>query len=280
MTDKRTYTYTVLRYVHDVVTGEFVNVGIVLHSPDAQFLKARTRSTIGRLRELFPDLDRTAFTAAMRAIRRGIDQLAKQVFADDLRLTGGDAAAFARRALPADDSSLQWSPIGTGLTEEPAQALERLYLRLVARYDERVTQRRSDDDVWRPVRQRLEALHLPVPFQQKVIAGGVDQMVFEHAWKNGAWHVYEPVSLDLSDAEGIKRKARERLGHLAAVEDGAHEPIKLAFVVGAPQNPELLKAYSTAISILRKAPFNPAVYKDDEIELLVTDIADQLRSHG
>lgn len=27
------YTYSVLRYVHDVTSGEFVNVGVVLYSP-------------------------------------------------------------------------------------------------------------------------------------------------------------------------------------------------------------------------------------------------------
>jgi hypothetical protein len=27
------YTYTILRYVHDIRTGEFLNVGVVLHVP-------------------------------------------------------------------------------------------------------------------------------------------------------------------------------------------------------------------------------------------------------
>jgi hypothetical protein len=48
MTDKVPYTYTVLRYVHDVMTGEFVNVGLVMHVPSRQQVLARTRTTFGR----------------------------------------------------------------------------------------------------------------------------------------------------------------------------------------------------------------------------------------
>ena len=32
---KTTFTYTVLRYVHDIATGEFVNMGVALDAPEA-----------------------------------------------------------------------------------------------------------------------------------------------------------------------------------------------------------------------------------------------------
>ena len=34
---KTTYTYTVLRYVHDPSTGESVNVGVAIYAPEAGF---------------------------------------------------------------------------------------------------------------------------------------------------------------------------------------------------------------------------------------------------
>ena len=45
MSNELSYTYTVLRYVHDVMTGEFVNVGLVVHSPAANFFRVETRSS-------------------------------------------------------------------------------------------------------------------------------------------------------------------------------------------------------------------------------------------
>jgi hypothetical protein len=61
-------------------------------------------------------------------------------------------------------------------------------------------------------------------------------VTFKHAYRNGQWNVYEAVSFDLADEDGIKRKAREWLGHLAAVvDDGDVEPFKPHFLVGALQ---------------------------------------------
>ena len=78
MTQKQAYSYTVLRYVHDVVSGEALNVGVVMHAPKAEFLEVRTRKTIGRLKQAFPDLDRRAFVMSMGAVDRGFAAIAKQ----------------------------------------------------------------------------------------------------------------------------------------------------------------------------------------------------------
>ena len=37
---KTTFTYTVLRYVHDVATGEFVNMGVAVYAPEANYVSA------------------------------------------------------------------------------------------------------------------------------------------------------------------------------------------------------------------------------------------------
>ena len=118
MKDGRPYTYTVLRYVHDVMTAEFVNVGVILHVPSMGLVKARIRPSMGpRLRGVFPDLDRDAFTRTMRAVERSLQKLADEAKRDGLFASDGDAVAMACRALPKDDSSLQWSaPAGAGIT--------------------------------------------------------------------------------------------------------------------------------------------------------------------
>ena len=38
---KTNYSTIILRYVHDVVTGEFANIGVVPYAPDQRFLEAR-----------------------------------------------------------------------------------------------------------------------------------------------------------------------------------------------------------------------------------------------
>jgi len=282
MSNNSPYTYTVLRYVHDVMTGEFVNVGVVMHVPSQQRVLAKTRTTMGRIRGVFPDLDRNAFTAAMQAVQRSFRKIAKENTKDSLFVSTGDAAVFGRQALPADDSSLQWSSVGSGLTSEADKTFDRLYDRFVARYDTPSRHRRTDDDVWRPVLQKLEEKNLASLLQEKIIAGPVDDVLFKHAWKNGCWHVYEPVSFDLVDADGIKVKAREWLGHLAAVvTDGKNvEPFKPHFIVGAPRDHALRQAYDSALAILRRAPNDPEIFEETQIDDLIARIEHEVRSHG
>jgi hypothetical protein len=49
--------HTLLRYVHDVASGEFANVGVVLYSPEARFTGALCRDTHGRISKMFPDMN-------------------------------------------------------------------------------------------------------------------------------------------------------------------------------------------------------------------------------
>ena len=213
-------------------------------------------------------------TSLERALR-----VAGEVFKkDDLFRPKTDALSLARSVLPADDSSLQWSPIGSGLTIEPGQQLEALYLRLVGRYDEKYQHRRTDAEVWRPVSERLDRANLASKLSEKVIRGAVDELEFKHAWKNGIWHCYEALSFDLADVEGIKRKARQWTGHLSAVRD-ASEKFKPYFIVGAPSDRKLVSAYNDALAILRNGPVETEVFPEAEVDQLVDRIATEIKTH-
>jgi hypothetical protein len=170
MTEQRPYTYTILRYVHDARAGEMLNVGIVLYVPAEHRLLVKTRDTHGRVKRAFPDLDGDAFRSAMRAIERAVAAVAADVAATSLLAGDVDAAGLARRALPADDSALQWSPVGSGLTGDAEATLARLFDRLVLRNDDRTARRRVDEEVWRPIRDKLAERNVQVPFEPKRIS--------------------------------------------------------------------------------------------------------------
>lgn len=274
------YTYTILRYVHDPRAGEALNVGVVLHVAAERKLLARVRSTFGRVKAAFPDLDGEAFKQALREVERGIERVAREIEKGGLLAAAGDAAAFARRGMPEDDSALQWSPVGSGLTADAQATLERLYDRFVQRHDDRVRRRRDDEDIWRPVRERLDARGVSVPFEEKTFAGEVDAITFRHAWKNGQWHAYEGVSLDLASQDSIMEKARRWVGHLTTVKDGLAEPLKLHLIIGAPQEQGLGEAYRKALTMMRKAPLGPEVVEEDAIDDLVSRIEDEVRAHA
>src|SRR5262249_15732727 len=93
-----------------------------MHLPREGRLLAKARTTIGRMRGECPDVDRAAFTSAMRAAQRAPDRIAKRI---NLSRSEGDASYYACQALPTDDSSLQCSPLGSGLTNDAAKRFLR-----------------------------------------------------------------------------------------------------------------------------------------------------------
>lgn len=281
MTLGRPYTYRVLRYVHDVVTGEFVNVGVLMHvASDAVPLRAEVRSVMGdRLRTLFPGIDRKAFSEALGAVKDAAQALAAQMAEAPLPYRDLDAGALSLRLLPADDSALQWSSsVGSGLTHDPARTLARLYERFVTRYEHRPTRRRSDDAVWAPLQRKLNERGAVPKFEEVRLRGAADEIVFRHAWRNGLLHAYEPLSFDLANSEEIRGKARARAGHLLAVEDVLAD-VKTVFIVGRPSSPELYPAFEAAVAILDKAPGHSSVVEEDDIDTLVSDIAAEWERH-
>ena len=120
------FQYALLRVVPDIERGETLNAGVVLFSRRHGFLEARVALDERRLAALAPDADATM-------IARQLDGL--------VRVAAGDPDAGSVAALPQSErfawlvapasTAVQPSAVHTGLCENPAAALERLFTRLV-----------------------------------------------------------------------------------------------------------------------------------------------------
>src|SRR5688572_26349202 len=143
---KTTYSYTILRYVHDTTSSEFLNVGVVLYSPEAKYASAICRPTYGRLAKTFPGMEGENFKQLMRYIQARLEELGARV-REELPIDKPPRSVMdlAHAVLPPDDSSLQWSPMGSGLTEDPSRTLDQLFERMVTRYDDRPPEQSRSD---------------------------------------------------------------------------------------------------------------------------------------
>jgi len=120
------FDYAVLRIVPRVERGEFVNAGVVLYSSERDFLEARVELDRDRVRALFPDADLATIEEHLLAVPRVC--------------AGGEGSGPIGRLskrerwhwLVAPRSTvLQVSPVHSGLSDEPARALDELMERLV-----------------------------------------------------------------------------------------------------------------------------------------------------
>lgn len=275
---RQAYSYTVLRYIHDAQTGEYVNIGVVLFAPERGTLLWNMRHTIGRVKDMFPDLDRKAFKSTINDVERAIGQYKSRLSSSDLLARQVDARELARVVVPLDDSSLQWSPLGMGLTDSPESALSRLFSRMVSKHDHHQRRRRTDDEVWKPVQDKLSQRSIDIPLEEKTIQGQADTIHFKRAWKNGVWHCYEPLSMDLADSDNIRDKARRWLGNLTAARSST-ERFQAHFIVGKPRNTSLISAYDDAIEILRTTESGARVYPEENIDDLIDRIQEEVMEH-
>lgn len=275
------YSYIVLRYVHDIGTGEFINVGIVLMAQRSPYLGARFKTTYGRVKKAFPSVDTEVFRTRMRRLQATFDQYKD----GDINVPESDSPTavnpikrLVHSVIRVDDSSLQWSEVGNGLSNDLQATLVSLYQRFVAKYDaEHVSTTRKDEDVWKHFRTELEKRNVLPRLEQKTIAVADDSVKFEHAWKNGVWNCYEPLSFDLASDASIKEKAHRWLGQVASIQ-ASNEKFRVYFLVGKPVDGSLNEAYQKAVSILRKAP-DSEVIEEDRAEAFSHSVAQAITAH-
>mgnify|MGYP006276171185 FL=1 len=278
---KTAYSFAVLRYVHDILTGEFVNVGVVLYAPEVKYLGGLCNTRYGRLSRLFGDIDGEYFRGLMRHIEARFDELGDRL-RNDLPLYEPPAHVMeiARDVLPPDDSSLQWSEPGGGRTEDPGKTLEQLFDRLVGRYESRAARAsRNDEDVWRTFKKEFETRRVLNHLHPKRIEAPDYDYEFEHAWKNRGWHLLEPISFDLLEADSILEKANRWLGRAISLQDSPEE-FRLHLLLGEPSLQKLRSTYTRAENILHRIPGNPVFVHEREAGDFSATVASEIAEHS
>lgn len=122
------YQYVVLRLVPRVEREEFINVGVVLYSQEADFLQGAFALDDARALALDPDLD-------LEAVRGSLDQVCRVAAGEHSRSTPRMDRLGPRFGwLSAPRSTIvQPGPVHGGTTQDPAATLAHLVRVLVSR---------------------------------------------------------------------------------------------------------------------------------------------------
>jgi hypothetical protein len=122
------FQYAALQVVPRVERGEAVNAGVVVFCRPLRFLGARTQLDAELLAVLAPGCDAEAVRLLLETVER---------------IAAGDPAGGPIAALPASErfhwlvapasTIVQPGPVHTGLTDDPAGELGRLFARMVER---------------------------------------------------------------------------------------------------------------------------------------------------
>ena len=126
MPGPESFSYAVLRVVPSVERGERLNVGLVLFCRRLRFLGVRT----GLDRRRRAAIDAECDAATVESILMAIEDVANGRGTSPLALLD-PSDRFGWITAPSS-TIVQPSPVHTGLTEDPAADLDRLFAKLVA----------------------------------------------------------------------------------------------------------------------------------------------------
>ena len=279
---KTTYTYTVLRYVHDPSTGEFVNVGVALYAPEMPFVGVLCRTTYERFSCMFPDFDGNAFRSVMRFVNSQFNTANEKLQENSLFVERPRSVMeLAHAVLPHDDASLRWSEPAGGITDDPSSALRKIYGRMVSRYDEKPQEGgRNDEDIRNNIGQEFRRRDVTRYLQSKTITAPHEEVAFPYAHKNGLWSCVDGVSLDLVQPEAIRNKARRWLGLTLALSKSP-EDFKLYLLLAEPSHPDAQqkKAVRRAIDLLEEIPVKHRIVRESEAKQFTDEFSEEVKAH-
>jgi hypothetical protein len=157
---KHPFEAVAVRYVHDVLTEEFLNIGVVLLCPAVHYAGARFIPTWSRVTRAFPKAELPHVRRLATAIQLACEQLYPRPGETMSLLQEREVVSFLARVLPPDDSSIQLSGVIRGITDEPARTLAELTARYAERYLSEEAERapRTEADVCDAVARKLAGL--------------------------------------------------------------------------------------------------------------------------
>jgi hypothetical protein len=278
---KTPYSFSVLRYVHDPVTQEFVNIGVAVFAPKVGFLRALCPGHYGRINRMFHRIDGARFRQLARHLQTQIHSLDTRL-PSETEAPGKRLEILLSSVLPPDDSSIQFSPAGVGLSRDPEKTLEELFQRYVECYDheeESGRKTRNEDDVWKVFEAPLQRHHVLDKLVAKKITAPNYSYNFKNAWKNQVWHVYEPVSFDLAYPQSLVEKANTWVGRALSLHQ-SNEPFAMHVLLGEPRNTDLNDAFVRAQNILNEMPVKKEFVQEHEAEAFAEELEKEIAAHG
>jgi hypothetical protein len=273
--------YTVLRYVHDQTTQEFVNIGVLAFSPESGKCSFRCSDRVKRLHGLFPGAAPQRFQKLVSCVQTSFDNC-HQDFRIRRReqLLPTDVMAIAASVIPQDSSALQWSSPSGGYFDNLNSALDHAFVRYVSRYDRVTTRSRGTSTVIKPFRESLRRAGVWKYIEPETFKGRLEIHEFKYVWKNGAYNCYEPINFDVQNYRAMQAKAAEWLGRAVDIEETGQKEYRLHLMLAKPTRETLFNAYDDTVEgMIELLPPATTVVRQEGIEQFAEKVANKITSH-
>ena len=273
------YHVAILRYVHDVSTEEFVNIGVVMWIPERAKLLFRVTDRCGRLFSFFRNIDKQSY----RKMIRNLKWTAEFEWASDNLATthlfknnANHPLEIFHQIVKEDASCFQWSRLMSGITQDAEKRFEELFEEFVTFHDSPAPSLRcrSNTEIWAHVDHVLKINYLDRKVEYGVkLETPSYHYSFRMGWNNGIRQVLEPISFALKSPTKIVDRANiwsGRLFNLSKIND-----FGLTAVIATPEN-DNMEAFNDGWEILKDARSIRKIITEDELYDYMSEIKKDL----
>jgi hypothetical protein len=281
--NKITYTYCLVKYVHNPAVGEMLNIGVLVCAPAVSFIEAKFNYHYERLSHTFVDFDGEHYREIIRDIESSLSKIkdfnsSSTLFIINERVE--TVEQLTTQIMPDRGLSIQFGPMLAGLTANIEQELEHIFQQsVISQYPHKEKKSRDDEEVWALYRKSLHQKRIDKYLQPKRFVSDSYDYKFEHAFKNERWHVLKPVTMDYAQAQTIQDRATKLLGETSALE-GNQDLGKFYILLGQPKLDSHKNAYIKAKNLLHKIPIEKEIIEENEAEDFAKELASYMEEHG
>lgn len=269
------FQYQIVRYLHDRVTSEFVNVGIIVYQPESNFLSGKFVSKYSRISQFFLDINGQHLINSLKGFNRQLEITKEQL--NSLFNNYSSLDEITNSILPKDDSSLYCTEVLFGVDISPKIALEDLFDRVVNKYIHETDKEHYDDkEVWTKIYKKyFDVNKITDKLTSHTIKTNNDEINFDKAWKNGVWNCYQTLSFDLKANDSIKNKVYKWSGIVNEIRRSKQE-MNLFFLTLNPNKDEKIIHFINNTLESSDNKMKIKVIDETHAENFVTDVKNQI----
>jgi hypothetical protein len=276
------YASALIQFRPIVSSGERLNVGVIVHSPETGQVAWHVSDRYGRLTSVYPNLDGASYRRMISHIRNSIRRAAgnQEATQGNLQLKAVSLESILNTVIPSPSSNFTWIVLGHGLCTDVAERARELRSEFITRFEGQKGRERIDDRViWERV-QENDAFHqIAAVIHPRKLETSNYEYTFRGSWTNGRLQVVEPVSFDYVKPGDMLEEANKWRGRLEELRS-SHD-FQMTAIVSGPVSlaSNASGKYEQATAILRRSPVVREVFSEWQVEAFVSLVKDDLEAH-
>jgi hypothetical protein len=274
------YTYCLIKYVHNPVAGEILNIGVLLFSDEQRQIVGKFESHFERLSSAFANFDGDHYRSVIRNLESSTSHL-NEKFNPTLFKSGfKDIKEVFSLLVPDLGLSIQFGNILAGITNDLEFESEQIFDRLItSQSPQKEKKSRSDEEVWAIFNKSFAKKQITPYLKPKRFTSNDYDLKFEHTFKNEKEHILNPATMDYANEESIQNRAIKILGQATTLK-GNSEIGKLYILLGEPRLESHRNAYIKAKNLLNKIPIEKEIIEEKEAEPFADELTSFMKEHG